>query len=59
MDYSNKLRVPIQSITHQFWSPLLITDDARHSFSLTDHGSVRPTVLMISEGQKKMCQSLN
>lgn len=27
---------------YQFWSPLFMTDVAKHSFSLTDHGSVGP-----------------
>lgn len=31
-----------KTMCHQFWSPLFMTDVAKHSFSLTDHGSVGP-----------------
>lgn len=34
-------------VPHQFWSPLLITEEARHSFSLTDQGSVGPTFIIL------------
>lgn len=29
-------------LQYQFWSPLFMTEVAKHSFSLTDHGSVGP-----------------
>lgn len=33
----------IKIFFYQFWSPLLMTEEARHNFSLTDQGSVGPT----------------
>ncbi len=33
---------------HQFWSPLFMTEEARHSFSLIDHGSVGPNINLCS-----------
>lgn len=46
--------------SYQFWSPLLMTDEARHSFSLTDQGSVGPrAIILCSAGQKTIaCNSI-
>lgn len=41
------------SFVYQFWSPLLMTEEARHSFSLTDQGSVGPTFsILCSAGRR-------
>lgn len=53
-----KDRASLQSArrSYQFWSPLLMTEDAKHSFSLTDHGSVGPrasTLCSAGEHKKK------
>ena len=52
-------KILISTGLYQFWSPLLLTDDARHSFSLTGHGSVGPTAcILCSMGQKDMTENV-
>lgn len=37
----------------QFWSPLLITEDAKHSFSRMDQGSVGPVLSSLCSEKRK------
>lgn len=47
----------IQFYFYQFWSPLLITEEARHSFSRTDQGSVGPTFSILCSVRGKKAQT--